>query len=164
MHLKVWDLRFNSLWKYGMEQWLNRPLMCKYFMFILLESRYEQRISWCSKTHAKKFPYGETPYGELILRRNFRTAKYLYGEISYGEISLRRNFLTAKFFTAKFPTAKFLTAKFPVTVVVRPSHHRAKVQGSITRLSLHSNNLKINFIGANYQLWTYIFRFSWAMK
>ena len=60
------------------------------------------------------------PYVEIILRRNFRTAKYPYGENSYGkflygEVSLRRNFLTWKFPTAKFSTAKFLMAKFPVT-------------------------------------------------
>ena len=42
--------------------------------------------------HTEKFPYGEH-----ILRRNFRTATDQYGEISYGDIYLRRNFLTAKF-------------------------------------------------------------------
>ena len=73
-------------------------------------------------------------YGEIFLRRNFRTAKFPYGEIFVRRIFLRRDFLTAKFpygefysrrnfFKAKFPTpkshtAKFPTAKFPCVILI----------------------------------------------
>ena len=47
--------------------------------------------------HREKFPYSETLYDELILRRNFYAAKYTYGEFLCAEISLRWNFLMANF-------------------------------------------------------------------
>ena len=62
----------------------------------------------------KNLHTAKLPYGELILRRNFRTAKYLYVEISYSEISLRRNFLTVKFNYGEISLKRnFLRQNFP---------------------------------------------------
>ena len=79
-----WAMRFNSVWKYRMKEWVNRLLKYEIFAFKLVEHHYKQRISWSSKTSTKKFPYGETS-----VRRTYFTAEYRHGEISCGEISSR---------------------------------------------------------------------------
>ena len=85
-----------------MKQWVYKVLLCKYLTFALVENQCKHRISWSSKTHTTKFPYGETSsailfYGEISVRQNIRTAKFPTAKFPYGEISLRRIFLTAKF-------------------------------------------------------------------
>ena len=97
--------------------------MYKCFTFILDENEYKQRISWNLKAHTKNFHTAKLPFGELILQRDFRTAKYPCCEISYDEMSLRRNFHTAKllsgevsfrrnFLRRNSPRRNFLRRKF----------------------------------------------------
>ena len=75
-------MRFNSLWK-------------------MMRSNEYTNYCWINSLllHLKKISTElvEVQKCELVLRRNFRTAKYPYGKISYSENPLRRIFVTAKF-------------------------------------------------------------------
>ena len=79
-----------------MKQRVYKLLLYQYFAFTLVENQIKQRLSWSSKTHTAKFPYGETS-----VRRTYFTAKF-----PCGKISVRRNFQRRNFLTAEFPYGK----------------------------------------------------------
>ena len=53
-----------------------------------------------------KIPFGENAEGENSVRRNFLSAKF-----PFGEISVRRKFRSAKIPSAKIPSAEIPSAK-----------------------------------------------------